>query len=296
MAHLQVRRLGFALGAEVTGIDLRQSLDDATIAEIRMAWLEHLVLCFPNQTLSRHEFVTFAGRFGPLDDNRFVMKNRDADTPYIRLLTNKPVAGKPWDGYTEGQSWHSDLSHTERPSPGSFLLAKEVPDIGGDTIFANMYMAYETLSPTFQKMIEPLSAVFDLTLWPNNKNRTDPLVDAVLKKRPPVVQSIVRTHPETGRKALFLDQSKMRCIVGATEEESRPILDFLNRHATTYEFTYRHQWAVNDLMMWDNRCLLHLAGSDYDMQRQPREIWRCGLYGPKEGRLYTADAELEHAG
>ena len=150
MARLQVRRIAYALGAEVTGIDLRLPLDDSQIAEIRSLWLEHLLLCFPDQKLDKDGLVAFSSRFGALDDNTH-SKTRDPDNSRVILLTNQPIAGRPYDGYKEGQSWHSDRSFTNRPTPGAFVLAKQLPEAGGDTMFANQYIAFETLSPTVKQ-------------------------------------------------------------------------------------------------------------------------------------------------
>jgi taurine dioxygenase len=287
MAELQIRRLGYALGAEVRGVDLTRSLDDAGIAEIRKVWLDHLVLCFPNQVLSKAQFLAFAGRFGEIDDHQH-SKDRDPDDSRMILLTNKPVGGKPWDGYKSGQTWHSDRSHSDRPNPASFLLAQEIPEVGGDTLFANQYMAYEALTPAMSAIVDRLSSVHDAGDRPGVKQLTRERQEKQQLNYPPVVHPTVKIHPETQRKALYV--GRVRNFVGMTKEESAPLLDFLNRHATSYEFSYRHRWAVNDLVMWDNRCLLHRALSDYDQQRQTRHMWRISLYGPQVGQPYDQDA------
>jgi taurine dioxygenase len=288
-----IRRLGYALGAEVTGVDLSRPLDDVTVAELRRAWLDHQVLCFRDQRLSRKEdLVAFASRFGEID-RLCNPKQRDSENPDIQLVTNKPRDGKPWDGHIRGEVWHSDQSYTLCPNVGTFLLAKELPDVGGSTLFANQYSAYLTLSTAMKDIVEMLSAVHDVT-----KAVTS---DVTKAKRatvdPPVVHPVVKLHPETQQKVLFVGE-RMRQFVGMTPEESRPLIDFLVRHAVTYEFTYQHRWRVNDLLMWDNRCLMHYAVSDYDQLRQARHMWRCSLLGPETGRLYRPDddaASREHA-
>jgi taurine dioxygenase len=302
MSQIRVRRLGYALGAEVTGVDLNRRLDDATIAEIRRAWLDHLVLCLPGQDVTRKEsFAEFTSQFGEIDRTG-ARKHRDPDNADLVLISNKPVGGKPWDGHKQGQTWHSDQSYTVRPNMGTLALAKEIPSVGGDTMFANQYMAYETLSPAMQRILEGLSAVHDASKTDDleemrdqarMKNAPKKVGEAPPRERekdPPVVHPVVVTHPETGRKALFLGD-RVRQFVGMTEEESRPLLDFLLAHATGYELTYRHVWRTNDLIMWDNRCLMHLALSDYDLFGEPRHLWRCSLLGPFSGKIYAPDAD-----
>ena len=286
MAALQVRRLGYALGAEVRGVDLSRPLDDITVANLQRAWLDHLLLCFPDQHLRKEDLVAFASRFGDeLDDNRNT-KTRDPENTNIVLMTNKPVAGKPWDGYKAGQNWHSDRSYSDRPMTGTFLYAKEIPDVGGDTIFSNQYMAYETLSPAMRGIIERLSSVHDATRAKNFEQQGADVLAARRRDHPPIVHPVVKVHSETRRKALYIGD-RVSQFEGMSEDESQPLLDFLNQHSVSYEFTYRHRWHVNDLIMWDNRCLIHIAPSDYDQQRQPRHMWRCSLFGPKSGHFYT---------
>jgi taurine dioxygenase len=303
MPGLKIRRLGYALGAEVTGVDLTRSLDDATVSGIRAAWLEHLLLCFPGQDLTKEQFVAFVGRFGDDMDDNTGARTRDPDNHQIIFLTNKPVAGEPWDGYKAGQNWHSDKSYSDRPMTGTFLLARELPEVGGDTMFSNQYMAYESLSPTMRGILDGMSAVHDVANVKNFDQRDPALVAAQRRNYPPIVHPVVKVHSETGRKALYIGE-RVGQFEGMTKEESTPLLDFLNQHAVAYEFTYRHRWSLNDLVMWDNRCLMHIAPSDYDLQRQPRHMWRCSLHSPRTGRFYDpetttsapAERELVHAG
>ena len=284
MSQLHVKRLGYALGAEVTGIDLTAPLDDVTFAAIHTAWLAHLVLCFPRQNLTQAQFVAFAARFGEVEENRH-LKTSDPENKYVTLLTNQPIDGRPWDGYKDGQNWHSDRSYRLNPTPATFVLAQELPEIGGDTMFANQYLAYETLSPAVKASVDELFAVHD---HDNVTGTTLQGAEAMATMRhnfPPVVHPVVRVHPESGRKALYPGGDRARNFVGMTQPESQPLLDMLNKHAVTYEFTYRHRWRAHDLIMWDNRCLLHIALKDYDIQTQTRHLWRCNLTGPPTGRL-----------
>ena len=283
MAQIQIRRLGYALGASVTGIDLRSPLDEAIVATLRRAWLEHLVLCFPNQDVSKDQFVTFAGYFGEYDSASY-MSPGDAENPQMRLLTNRGANGRLGESYKEGQTWHTDLSQTVAPALATVALAKELPEVGGDTLYANQYMAYDSLSQRMKDLIEGLSLLHDAA-YAAGRNMPPELIEAYSRKNPPVVRPVVRTHPETGRKALYVGKG-LRTFLGMTEEESKPIIDFLNQHAVLYEFTYRHRWSLHDVVIWDNRCLLHRAPLDYDVKTQPRTLWRCGLRGEVWGRLY----------
>jgi taurine dioxygenase len=286
MAQLQVRRLGYALGANVTGIDLSRPIDDETVGAIRQVSLEHLLVRFPDQNLNADQLVAFASRFGVLDNNE-IAPSRDPNNPHILFNSNKPSNGKPWHGYKQGQSWHSDRSFTERPDLLTFLLAKEIPAVGGDTLFTNMYMAYETLSPAMRGIVDRLSAVHDAAKIKNREQREAGRSADFLQLRPPVVHPVTKLHPESNRKALFVGD-RVSKFVGMTDEESEPLLNFLVNHAVTYEFTYRHRWSVNDLLLWDNRCLMHVALSDYDLHNDPRHMLRCTIPGPKTGEVYAA--------
>jgi taurine dioxygenase len=292
VSTMKVRRLGFALGAEITGVDLSTSPDDATVAAIRQAYLDHIVLCLPDQHLNPAQFRDFCARFGVLDDNR-ESPNRDPDSKDLIVLANQPTVfnGKEVASYaTAATQWHSDYSISERPGALTFLLAETLPEVGGDTAFANMYMAYEALSPTFRAMLEPLQAVHDYTLGRGFQNSTPEKQAKARAMKQPVVHAVVKVHPETGRKALYFSD-RVRQFVGMSEEETKPIIDFLQQHATRYEFTYRHRWSPNDLIMWDNRALMHIAVQDYD-RRQLRRMLRCTMIGERTGRTYVPEREL----
>jgi taurine dioxygenase len=285
---LKVERLGYALGASVRGVDCTRPLPDAVVSEIRRAWLDNVVLCFPDQDLDAAGMIAFCSRFGELDDMRRTPQNRHPEFDTIAMLSNKPVdvKGTKTGGHPYGRQWHSDRQFTDRPASASFLNAKILPDVGGDTMFTNMYVAYETLSPAMQRLIDPLEAVHDMSTSKNFASRS-PEVQAVQRElNPPVIHPVVRVHPETGRKALFVGEY-VRNFVGMTPEETAPILQFLNEHAIRYEFIYRHVWKKNDLVMWDNRCTMHRAIPDFDLS-QMRQMIRCALIAPKSGRYEAA--------
>jgi taurine dioxygenase len=288
MGELRVRRLGYALGAEVTGVDLSRRLDEATVAEIRRLMLDHVVLCFPQQNLEAEALKAFCSRFGELENNEQSI-NRHPDDAEVLIVANKPlvVNGKQFTGYARADKWHSDHSFTSHPTTLTFLVAKELPEIGGNTMWANMYMAYDALSRAMQRLIEPLSAMHDIKQGPAFA-RVDATMQAKLTQyQEPVAHPVVSVHPETGRKVLYVG-TRLRKFVGMSEEESKPLIDFLNQHAVRYEFLYRHRWSLSDLVVWDNRCALHFAVQDYD-QGFTRRMLRCSLVGPQSGELHPEE-------
>jgi len=285
---LEVKRLSYGLGAEVSGIDLRQPLDEATIAAIRDAWLDHQVLVFRNQDISPDEQIRFSRYFGPVEDYPLVHYRLDGH-PEIFLLTNRDSAGKPSETRNAGRHWHSDLSFTAKPALGSLLRCVKIPSVGGDTLFANQYMAYDTLSPAFQAILEPLSAVHELfSKTKDLKNLDQGQVRDMKKANPRIAQPVVRVHPETGRKALYVSVAVTTQILGLSEEESDAILEFLFRHQTQVQFTYRHRWQPHDIVMWDNRCTLHMAVPDHNHQ-EPRLMYRTTISGTPSGQILNED-------
>lgn len=281
MATLQVRRLSNALGAEVAGVDLSQPLDAGTVDTIRDLWHEHLVLLFREQSITPAQHVAFSRHFGDLDANEANPFYRLEEQPEILQITNRMRDGKPSETRNVGRNWHSDLSYTSHPAKGSLLWCDEKPEVGGDTMFTNMYLAYETLSEKMREILDDLWAVHDISLVKGIGER-DPAKVAEMKRiSPPIAHPVVRVHPDTGRKALFVSE-RVHKFVGMTYEESRPILDYLCEHAVQPEFVYRHQWRVHDLLMWDNRCTMHLALADFD-QTKPRHMLRTTLLGDPMG-------------
>ncbi|MDP1838440.1 MAG: TauD/TfdA family dioxygenase [Reyranella sp.] len=285
MSMIKIIPLGFAAGAQVVGVDLRQPLSDADQRRINEAWLEHIVLVFPEQQLTPEEQIAFSRRFGVLDDHESQAPSTlHPEHREILVLSNKVVGGKKSGTYNSGRNWHTDLSYTTRLAKGAILHCKEKPPVGGDTMWANLYLALETLTPPIRRLIEDLEALHDVTLVRGIEQR-DPTVVAEMKKRnPPVIHPVVRTHPETGRKSLLVNQ-RIRRFLGMSDEESQNLLAMLNAHATSPEFVYRHRWSVGDVVMWDNRCSMHVALGDFD-QTKPRVMFRCSLEGEVEtGRI-----------
>ncbi len=200
------------------------------------------------------------------------------------LISNVKDKGKPIGAIRAGQYWHSDCSYMERPTLASLLHALQIPSYGGDTLFASTARAYDELSDTMKSFLGGLRAVHDYTnaydtFFAQFPDRP-PLSEAEKAKVPPVEHPVVRTHPETGRKALFVNPGFTRRIVGMTDAESRAILDFLFAHATQPHLVYRHMWAPGDLVVWDNRATWHLAVADYDMDER-RHLHRTSIAGDR---------------
>ena len=280
---MEFRPLSYALGAEVLGIDLAKDISAAAFDEVHQAFLRYGILLFRDQHLTREQHIAFGRRFGELDCNER-SPDTDPNYPELTIITTRPQAdGTPSESRYTGRLWHSDLCHTLTPAMGSLLRCMERPEVGGDTLFSNMYLAYDTLSDGMKKLLEGLHGV-------HARGRQYDTMSAervaFLKALRPVAQPAVRVHPETGRKTLYIGE-KVKQFVGLTAEESRPLLDFLNRHATRPEFVYRHQWRKHDIVMWDNRCTQHQALGDFDMT-QIRHMERTTIKGTPSGYLIEA--------
>ena len=290
---ITVRPLSHALGAAITGVDLSRPIDGPTRAEIQKAWLDHLVVVFPGQELPPDRQIAFGRLFGELDDHKAVPFYRHPEHDEIYLITNKRIGGKESQTKDTGRMWHSDHSFTTHPTMATMLYCREIPPVGGTTMFANMYLAYDTLSPALRAVLDGLEAVHSLEHYTSHNpyfNARDPQQIAKMHElSPPVAQPVVRTHPETGRKALYVSEGQTSHFVGMSEEESRGLLKFLFEHSVKPEFTYRHSWSVNDLLMWDNRCTMHLAVADYSHD-QTRHMHRLTVLGTPCGRKLEAGA------
>jgi len=280
---LKLRRLSNALGAEICDIDVSKPMSEGAFGEIYQAFLNHGILLLRNQDITREQHIEFSRRFGELDRHDALPRDRHPDYPELLLVTNRPNPdGTPSDTRYTGRQWHTDMSFTTQPSMCSLLRCYNLPEVGGDTLFANMTMAYDTLSDGMKKLIAGLHGIH-LSGTRKIANETTGTVRAAEQKRinPPVAQPVVRVHPETGRKALYLGE-KVKRFDGMTEEESRPLIDYLNRHATRPEFVYRHQWRENDILIWDNRCTMHQALGDFD-ETQLRHLERTTVLGTASG-------------
>ena len=285
MSALKIQPLGDkengALGAEVIGLDLSRPLADEDFARIHRAHLDHHVLVFRDQRITPAQQIAFSRRFGPLQVHvlhQFLL----AGKPEILIVSNiKDESGKPIGLGDAGHYWHSDLSYKERPSLGSMLHAQELPATGGDTLFANMHTAWDTLPATLRKAVEGLKAEHTYLARYDELRERSPwrpaLSDAQKAQVLPVVHPIVRTHPETGRKALFVSEHFTTRILGVSEGKSHDLLSALFAHSVRPEHLYRHRWLPHDMVFWDNRSVMHLATGCPDDQR--RKLYRTTIEG-----------------
>lgn len=260
---LTATKLSDVLGVEITGIDLSNPVDDATFAEIHALHLAHQVICFRGQALDPEQQIAFTKRFGGLEihiSHEYLLDGY----PEVMVLSNKKVDGKYIGIVEAGSDWHSDLSYMAEPSMGTMLHALEIPKIGGDTEWIDMYAAYDTLPIETRQRIDGLKGIHTFDRRRNTRvrmpdqNKADP-AKSYDRSPPDAHHPIVRTHPETGRKALFVSPRFTIAIAGMDDAEAQPLLDQLFDHAISDRFTYRHKWQPGDMLFWDNRCTLHLA-------------------------------------
>lgn len=266
---IQVHPVTTAIGAEIAGVDLSETLDNQTADEIHRAFLDHQVIFFRDQHITPDQQKEFARGYGPLNIHPFVTA-MDGHPEILEVLKDID------DEQNFGGLWHIDLTFLEEPPLGSVLYAREVPAAGGDTLWTNLYMAYETLSDGMRRMLDGLVAIHsavkvygpeDETNFRND--RTSMHLDQTEEALEIVEHPLVRTHPETGRKCLFLGGgSYLRRFKDMTEAESRPLMDYLAAHAVRPEFTCRFRWDVDSIAFWDNRCTQHFALNDYAGQRR----------------------------
>ncbi len=277
---MTVNPLSPVLGAEVIGLDLSQPLGENLLSEVRQSWLEAGgLLVLPGQSLNTAQHIEFSSRFGPLFGapgemalQETVSRYLHPDHPEIYRVSNQVEDGEPLGRARAGTYWHSDVSFKERPAAASILRAIEVPAAGGDTLFANMTAAYEALSEAMKEMLAPLRAVHDFAQTATTQFAKPIVVEDDLKGANRAVHPVVRTHPETGRKGLFVNPGMTTHLEGFEAEDSQALLGFLFGHATQHQFIYRHRWRQGDVVIWDNRSLMHYAVCDYG--DQPRYMER----------------------
>jgi len=268
---IEARRISGALGAEIQGADLSRPLSKTAFEEIKRLWLEHLVIFFRNQALTPPQFMSFAGQFG-----------EPVEYPMVKGIEGFPkiieVKKLEHERVAFGGIWHTDTAYLPRPPMASMLLAREIPPFGGDTLFANMYLAYESLSEGMRKLLLNFKSVNSSSKADASKTREDRVkTDATEKIDFVAEHPVVRTHPETGRKALYVNSGHTLRFAGWTEEESAPILNFLYQHQTRPEFTCRFAWQPGSIALWDNRCTQHNPVNDYHGYR--RVMHRITLAG-----------------
>ena len=260
---IEVRPLTGVIGAEIHGVDLRDDLDAATIAEIRSALDDHLVIFFRDQQMQAADHLRFAAQFGEITINPFGPKH--PDHPEISVLDQKTPKGEGAD------AWHTDNTYLPEPPLGSILRAVQLPEIGGDTLWANMYAAYEAFSPTMRKFLDGLTAVHDLTRMltiARSNNQATEAIDEMQQKYPPQRHPVVRTNPKTGRKALFVSRNWVSRIEGLSERENEVLKPFLFDHQRDPMFQCRFSWKPGSVAFWDNRWAQHYAVPDYTGERR----------------------------
>ena len=285
---ITIRRLSYALGAEISGVDISKPLDAPMRREIRAAFLEYCVLLFRGRPLTREQHVAFGQQFGEVDMQDEVPKYQHPQYPQI-LVHKSSANGKVPDKYP-GKIWHSDHCYRAAPAMATLLRGIEVPSVGGDTMFSNMYLAYEALSAGMKKLIANLHGVH-YGGKARIDNSTQERIAETSRRAPPVAQPLARVHPETGRTTLFVGE-KCKQIVGLNAEESMVLLKSLCQHAARPQFVYRHQWQKDDLLMWDNRCTNHIALNDYD-QHQSRHMEKTTVKGTPSGYVYEGPLQYE---
>jgi taurine dioxygenase len=276
---IAVERIAGALGAEVSGVDLSRPLADAVIAEIRRALIGNCVIFFRDQHLTPEQHLAFGRRFGELQVHDFVEGMDDRE----EVLE---VRKEEYETRNFGGSWHTDVSYLERPALGSVLYAREVPEHGGDTMFANQYLAYEALSDGMKTMLGGMTAIHSAgRIYGTAAKRAKEALPSSMSfhfseaAHAEVEHPVIRTHIETGRKTLYVNGNFTVRFKGMTEEESAPLLQYLYRHAVRPEFTCRFRWRENSIAFWDNRAVQHYAVNDYHGQR--RVMHRVTIHGER---------------
>lgn len=263
-----------AIGAEICGFDLAAPISDTLRAELRRTWLAHGVIFFRDQSLDADQLLALARLFG--EPAPYPLLPGIEGYPEITEILKRPEQRENFGGI-----WHSDTTYLDEPPMATLLIAREVPPAGGDTQWASMTAAYDALSPGMQRMLDGLVAVNTSALAAVSKTREDAL-RAHGSLPPPERQArhpVVRTHPETGRRALYLSQAHTARFDGFTDAESAPLIEYLTRHATRPEFTCRFRWTPGSIALWDNRCTMHYPLNDYHGHR--RLMHRITLRGDR---------------
>ncbi|MDH3703400.1 MAG: TauD/TfdA family dioxygenase [Alphaproteobacteria bacterium] len=275
---VELATTGARLGAEIRGVDLTQPVDGATFTAIENAFDEHGVIIFRNQRISPAQQVAFSGRFGEVAINHNGAKYGIEGNPEIYIISNVTENDRPIGIRRAGESWHSDMSYTKRPARATMLYAVEVPQLHGltlgDTKFANAAAAWNALPESMKRKIEDLNAVFDF----RGRKRSRPIDDEIVAQFPPVQHPIVRTHPRTGRKSLYVMRGDCTAIAGMETAEAEGLIAALADHIIRPEFIYRHRWRPGDFVIWDNCTVQHNAVLDYDLPLR-RLMWRTTVKG-----------------
>lgn len=282
MSTVSVIPSGKALAADIRGVDLSKKLDDATFKVILDAWSQHLVLRFRGQSLSDPQLEQFSARLGALDRAPQYTAGTvvTVKSEFVAVISNVVQNGKPIGDLGNAEAlWHTDMSYNEVPPMASALYALEIPLTGGETGFCNMYLAYETLPAALKRRVENLQCKHDASRNSTGGLRRGQPDVTTPRDAPGAVHPIVRTHPVTGRNALFLGRRLNGYIMGLAPEESEALLDELWAHSTRPELAWYQEWQVGDLILWDNRCVMHRRNAFDGSQR--RIMHRTQMAGDK---------------
>ena len=278
---VEVRPLGTKVGAEVAGVDLA-ALTDADFARIYDAFLNHAVLVFHDQTLDMESFLAYGRRYGPLRPH-IVQKSRHPEFPDLMMLDSKIEDTKVGVQETpaanlvkRGAVWHTDTSYDYVTAKATQLYSRMIPSRGGDTLFASAYAVYDALPERLKRRIEGLKATYK---YGGRLKREVQLLEEEDRVRPAAVHALVRSHPETGRKAIYFNPGQVMEIVGLGAAEADALIDELKGYMETPDGDYRHKWRVGDLVIWDNRCVIHAATGDYPPSER-RSHWRATIMEP----------------
>jgi taurine dioxygenase len=266
---ITVRPLAGALGAEIAGVDLRQPLSNRQWAEVHQAFLDHCAIYIRDQDLGGPDMLRYARYFAEPAFYPFV--EGIPEFPQIFELRKEPEMTE-----NVGGAWHSDTTYLDKPPIGTMLYAREVPAYGGDTMVANQYLAYEALSPGMRQMLDGLTGIYSARMnggrGGREENKYMKMRDTEKAEEYVAEHPAVRTHPETGRKALYVSTRHTTRFKDMSDEESQPLIEFLQAHCSKPEFTARLHWEKGTITIWDNRCVQHFAINDYHGQR--RVMWR----------------------
>jgi taurine dioxygenase len=265
---IEVIPTGAAVGAEIRGVNLAHPVDDATFAVIEKAYDTHGVIFFRGQCVTPSQQVAFTRRFGEIEFNIFGERWSVPDNPEIVVVSNIMDENRPVGVRRAGENWHSDMCYTARPPRGTMLYAIEIPALHGltlgDTEFASAQAAWEALPDPMRCRIEGRRALFDFT----GRKRAVPLTQEEINRNPPVMHPIVRTHPSTGKRCLYIMRDDCIGIEGLEQDEAEALIAALADHIVKPAFVYRHQWRLGDLLMWDNCTVQHRAVQDYDLPQR----------------------------
>jgi taurine dioxygenase len=274
---MKVRSISPSLGAEVTGFDVNTIDAGGTLDEVKRRLFEHQLLVFREQRIHADDLERFTLRFGDPDPHvltQFALPGH----PDIFVISNIVRDGKPLGSRKEGFGWHTDLIYFPQPASYTILYALEVPQEGGDTLFASLYRAYDELPDAERKRLRGLRARHSYTWMYDKRPGAEPLTPEQRARTPDVVHPMVRVHPETGREGLYINRETVAGIEGMSGEESRALIEQLFDFALQPRFRYAHQWRAGDLVIWDNRGLLHTA-TPYDVERHQRLLYRMSVRG-----------------